>query len=68
MLQRLPYSEMVEQWALPSESVVLRRARTDGIILQERGFTSWQPFDPLKPLPPNLAKYVWGDGVLPTAP
>lgn len=68
MLLRLPYSEMVEQWALPSESVVLRRARTDGIILQQRGFTSWQPFDPLKPLPPNLAKYVWGDGVLPTAP
>ncbi len=59
---RLPYSEMVEQWALPSESIVLRRAPTDGFIVQRRGFTGWQPFDPLKPLPSNLAKFVWGDG------
>jgi hypothetical protein len=57
---RLPYSEMVEQWALPSESVVLRRATTDGMIVQQRGFAQWQPFDPLQPLPPPLAKYVWG--------
>jgi len=58
---RLPYSEMVEPWALPAESVVLRGAATDGIIVQQRGFAGWQPFDPLQPLPPQLAKYVWGD-------
>ena len=57
---RLPYSEMVEPWALPAESVVLRRAATDGMILQQRGFDGWQPFDPLQPLPPQLAPYAWG--------
>jgi hypothetical protein len=57
---RLPYSEMVEQWALPAESVVLRGAATDGMIVQQRGFADWQPFDPLQPLPPQLAKYAWG--------
>jgi hypothetical protein len=58
---RFPYSEMVERWAMPSESIVLRRAASDGMILPPRGFTGWQPFDPMKPLPPNLAKYVWGE-------
>jgi hypothetical protein len=57
---RLPYSEMVEPWALPAESIVLRGAATDGMILQQRGFAGWQPFDPLQPLPPQLAKYLWG--------
>ena len=45
---------------LPAESVVLRRAATDGMILQQRGFDGWQPFDPLQPLPPQLAPYAWG--------
>jgi hypothetical protein len=57
---RLPYSEMVEPWALPAESVVLRGAATDGMIVQQRGFAGWQPFDPLQPLQPQLAKYRWG--------
>ncbi len=58
---RLPYAQMIEQWTMPSESVVLRRARTDGIIVQQRDFAAWQPFDPLKPLPPNVEKFVWGE-------
>jgi hypothetical protein len=58
-LLRLPWAEMIEQWALPSESSVLRRAASDGIIVQPRDFTSWQPFDPLQPLPPGVAKFMW---------
>ena len=60
VFHRLPYSDMVQPWTMPSESIVLRRARSDGVILPPKSFTGWQPFDPLKPLPPNVERYVWG--------
>jgi hypothetical protein len=63
---RMPYSDMIEYWTMPCESVVLRRVGTDGIILPPRDFTAWQPFDPRQPLPPNLVKFTWGDAA-PTA-
>jgi hypothetical protein len=57
---RKPYSEMVEPWALPSQSVILRRQSTDGIILPPKGYTGWQPFDPTKPLPAPFARFRYG--------
>ncbi|HTR84138.1 MAG TPA: hypothetical protein VMI56_06640 [Reyranella sp.] len=56
-----PYSEMVEPWALPSQSVILRRKPTDGIILPPKGYAGWQPFDATKPLPAPFAKFHWED-------
>jgi len=57
---RKPYSEMVEPWALPSQSVILRREPTDGIILPPKGYTGWQPFDPTKILPAPFARFRYG--------
>lgn len=58
---RRPYSEMVEMWTLPCESVVLRRKTSDGLVLPPRGFSDWMPFDPRQPLPANLQKFRWGE-------
>ncbi|MBV8394250.1 MAG: hypothetical protein JOY81_13800 [Alphaproteobacteria bacterium] len=54
-----PWRHLVENWALASESLVLRRAPTDGIILPPHGFTGWQFIDATRPLPPGLAPYLW---------
>jgi hypothetical protein len=58
---RKPYSEMIQPWALPSQSVILRRLPTDGIVLPPRSYTGWQPFDATKPLPETFARFHWGD-------
>lgn len=39
---REPYNQMVENWTLASQSVVMRRSFSDGIIVPARDFTEWQ--------------------------
>ncbi|MFI4999514.1 MAG: hypothetical protein ACHQK9_06510 [Reyranellales bacterium] len=59
-LGRLPYSDMTEQWTLPSESLVIRRKSSDGIVLPPRGYADFQPFDATRQLPYDADKYLWG--------
>lgn len=54
-----PYRHLIENWALASESLVLRRAPTDGIILPPKGFAGWQFVDATRPLPAGLDRYLW---------
>ncbi len=58
-LARRPLETLVESWILPSQSLILREKRGDGIIAPPRGFNSWQPFPPAEPYP--LGSYVWRD-------
>lgn len=60
-LVRMPHSAMLEDWSLPSLSVMLRRRVDDAQIVQPRGFSKWQPYDPTKPLPARFGQYTWGD-------
>src|SRR5476649_2356681 len=48
---REPYRHLVEDWALSSESLVLRRSPRDGIVLAPAGFAGWQFFDGRRPPP-----------------
>lgn len=54
-----PYDLLVEAWILPSQSLVLRSKRGDGIIAPPKDFKRWQPFPPTEPYP--LGQYVWRD-------
>jgi hypothetical protein len=58
-LARRPLETLVESWILPSQSLILRAKRGDGIIAPPRGFNAWQPFPPAEPYP--LGSYVWRD-------
>jgi len=58
-LAKPPFEMLVEAWILPSQSLVLRSKRGDGIIAPPRDFNSWQPFPPAQPYP--LGPYVWRD-------
>ncbi len=57
-LVRAPYLDMVEGWALPSQSLVLRRAASDGVVLPPRGSTGFQPFAPGDL--PRVDRFLWG--------
>jgi hypothetical protein len=58
-LSRHPYNVLVEAWILPSQSLMLRAKRGDGIIAPPKDFKAWQPFPPMDPYP--LGKYTWRD-------
>lgn len=58
-LAKRPLETLVESWILPSQSLILRAKRGDGIIAPPRGFNAWQPFPPAEPYP--LGSYVWRD-------
>jgi hypothetical protein len=58
-LAKPPLDLLVEPWILPSQSLVLRSKRGDGIIAPPNNFDSWQPFPPAKPYP--LGPFVWRD-------
>jgi hypothetical protein len=59
-LARPPYADMVESWTLPSQSLVLRRAPADGVVLPPRGLSGFQPFDP-RGMPPISGTFRWGN-------
>ncbi|MBS0222148.1 MAG: hypothetical protein JSR91_15540 [Proteobacteria bacterium] len=50
---------LVENWALPSQSLILRSRPGDGIVRPPRDFSDWLPF-PLDN-PPDLGRFVWRD-------
>jgi hypothetical protein len=56
---REPYRHFVEDWALSSESLILRRSATDGIVLAPAGFLLWQFFDGRQPVPTNAGRFLW---------
>jgi hypothetical protein len=65
-LGRDPYSDMIEGWTLPSQSLLLRRTPSDGIVLPPRGVDIWRPFDSRQPLPAALEGFFWaGQGRMP---
>lgn len=50
---------LVENWVLPSQSLILRSRPGDGIVRPPRDFSDWLPF-PLDD-PPDLGRFVWRD-------
>ena len=58
-LARRPHLLLVENWILPSQSLVMRSKEGDGVIAPPKTFTDWVPFPPGNP--PNLGRYFWRD-------
>jgi hypothetical protein len=58
-LSKNPHLHLIEAWILPSQSLVLRAKRGDGIIAPPQNFDSWQPFPPAEPY--ALGAFVWRD-------
>lgn len=56
---RRPNILLVENWALPSQSLALRSKPGDGIIAPPRDFTAWIPFPPSDPV--DIGQHVWRD-------
>ncbi len=58
-LSKNPHLHLIEAWILPSQSLVLRAKRGDGIIAPPQQFDAWQPFPPAQPY--DLGAFVWRD-------
>lgn len=58
-LSRRPHVLLVENWALPSQSVAVRSKAGNGVIAPPRGFKDWMPFSPGDP--PDLGRFGWRD-------
>jgi hypothetical protein len=56
---REPYRHLIEDWALSSESLALRRATSDGVIVPPRGFAHWQFLDATRPWITNIDGFRW---------
>ena len=59
---RKPYSDMVENWALVSQSLVMRRATGNGIVVPPKDFKGWQFLDAHKRWITNVDRFLWDDG------
>jgi hypothetical protein len=59
LFEQAPLVYTVQDWALSSESLVLRRSSHDGMIVPREGFASWQPFDPTGPVPSMMQRFLW---------
>jgi len=58
-LARRPDLLLVENWSMPSQSLVLRSKAGDGIVAPFRWYTGWSPFPP--EMSPDLGRYTWRD-------
>ncbi len=58
-LARKPDLLLVENWSMPSQSLVLRLKPGDGVVAPFRWYTGWSPFPPERP--PDLGRYTWRD-------
>jgi hypothetical protein len=58
-LAHLPDLLLVENWTLPTQSLILRSKPGDGIVLPPHGFSDWVPFPADNP--PNLGRFAWRD-------
>jgi hypothetical protein len=54
-----PYSLLVENWVLTSQSLLLRGGAGDGVLAPPRSFTEWAPFPPQEL--PNMGRFYWRD-------
>ncbi|HZQ01287.1 MAG TPA: hypothetical protein VFB13_17210 [Reyranella sp.] len=59
---RRPWNDFVEDWALSSQSIVMRRSTRDGVILPPRGFAGWQFYDARKPWITDVDMFLWDGG------
>jgi hypothetical protein len=62
LFSRQPYNEMIENWALASQSLVMRRAIADGIVVPPLDFNRWQFLDARKPWITNVDRFLWDGG------
>jgi hypothetical protein len=53
-----PHILLVENWTIPSSSLVLRATRHDGVVLTPKSFKEWQPYNPAEGYP-DLGRYFW---------
>ena len=53
---------MIENWALASQSLVMRRAVADGIVVPPLDFNRWQFLDARKPWITNVDRFLWDGG------
>jgi len=59
-LGRPPYSLFVEDWALSTQSVLMRDKPTDGVLAAPRRYgNQWVPFPPEEL--PNMGRFRWHD-------
>jgi len=58
-LSRHPHVLLVENWALPSQSVAVRSHRGNAVVAPPRGFKDWMPFTPDDP--PDVGRFGWRD-------
>jgi hypothetical protein len=58
-ISKFPKVLMVENWTLPSQSLMLRSKPGDGIIAPPRNFTEWTPFPPSEPV--DIGRFFWRD-------
>ncbi len=58
-LARKPDLLLVENWSMPSQSLVLRSKPGDGVVAPFRWYAGWSPFPPESPL--DLGSYAWLD-------
>lgn len=59
---RHPWDNFVENWALSTQSLVLRRSTRDGVIVPPQGFHGWQFLDARKPWITDVDRYLWDGG------
>lgn len=58
-IARPPYSLFVENWVLTSQSLLLRRKPSDGVLAPPRSYRDWVPFPPEEL--PNMGRFYWND-------
>jgi hypothetical protein len=58
-LARKPDLLLVENWSMPSQSLVVRSKAGDGVVAPFRWYTGWSPFPP--EMSPDLGRYAWQD-------
>ncbi len=59
---REPFNLLSENWALSSQSLVMRGALSNGVIVPPSTFTGWQFYDARKPWIRNVDRFLWDDG------
>jgi hypothetical protein len=58
-LAHQPAVLLVEDWAMPSQSLVVRSKAGDGVVAPFRTYKGWAPFPPEKA--PDIGPYFWRD-------
>ena len=56
------WQNFVENWALSSQSLVMRRSPRDGTIVPPKGFAYWKFLDATKLWITNVDRFGWDDG------